>query len=140
MEIYVPDMYKKSIYVIDYKKLKESGIKCLLFDLDNTLVPYSVKKPTKKVKDLFKSLQEQGFKVIIFSNSGKKRLQPFKEELAVDVCPRAFKPSTKKFISIMKELKSPVSITLDRDVIDIIKENVRDGYGLELQCEVIYIK
>ena len=81
MEIYVPDMYKKSIYVIDYKKLKESGIKCLLFDLDNTLVPYSVKKPTQKVKDLFKSLQEQGFKVIIFSNSGKKRLQPFKEEI-----------------------------------------------------------
>ena len=25
-------------------------------------------------------------------------------------------------------------------LIDIIKEKVRDGYGLELQCEVIYIK
>ncbi|MDD6388499.1 MAG: YqeG family HAD IIIA-type phosphatase [Bacilli bacterium] len=126
MEIYVPDMYKKSIYVIDYKKLKESGIKCLLFDLDNTLVPYSVKKPTKKVKDLFKSLQEQGFKVIIFSNSGKKRLQPFKEELAVDVCPRAFKPSTKKFISIMKELKyneSEVAIIGDQMLTDIIGGN-----------------
>ena len=53
-----------------------------------------------------------GFKVIIFSNSGKKRLQPFKEELAVDVCPRAFKPSTKKFISIMKELKYQYQLML----------------------------
>ena len=53
MEIYVPDLYKKSIYDINYKKLKQSGIKCLLFDLDNTLIPYNEKLPTKKIKDLF---------------------------------------------------------------------------------------
>lgn len=126
MEKYVPDMYKKSIYVVDYKKLKESGIKCLLFDLDNTIVPYSVKKPPKKVKDLFKSLTQQGFKVIIFSNSGKKRLQPFKEELNVDVCPRAFKPSPKKFLSVMKELKyneSEIAILGDQMLTDIVGGN-----------------
>ena len=49
MENFVPDIYKESIYTIDYKKLKQSGIKCLLFDLDNTLVSYRDKLPTKKV-------------------------------------------------------------------------------------------
>ena len=43
MEQYVPDLYKKNIYIIDYNKLKTRGIKCLLFDLDNTLVPYNEK-------------------------------------------------------------------------------------------------
>ena len=37
MALYKPTMYKKNIFDIDYKKLKENGIKCLVFDLDNTL-------------------------------------------------------------------------------------------------------
>ena len=50
MELYVPDVYKKSIYDINYNLLKEKGIKCLLFDLDNTLVPYNIKEVNDKLK------------------------------------------------------------------------------------------
>ena len=32
----IPDMYQKDIFHINYKKLKKSGITCLIFDLDNT--------------------------------------------------------------------------------------------------------
>ena len=39
MEKYVPDIYQKSIYTINYDSLLSRGIKCLLFDLDNTLAP-----------------------------------------------------------------------------------------------------
>ena len=60
----VPDIYQKNIETINYKKLKDRGIKCLLFDLDNTLVPYHVKQPTKKLRDFFKTLKKQGFKII----------------------------------------------------------------------------
>ena len=49
LEKFVPDIYQKSIYDINYDTLKKRGIKCLIFDLDNTLVPVTVKKPTKKV-------------------------------------------------------------------------------------------
>lgn len=44
MEIYIPDLYQKSIYNINYDLLISRGIKCILFDLDNTLVPVTVKK------------------------------------------------------------------------------------------------
>ena len=37
MNLFRPNMYKKNIFEIDYNKLKEQGIKCLVFDLDNTL-------------------------------------------------------------------------------------------------------
>lgn len=101
MDLFIPDMYQKSIYTIDYKKLKKRGIKCLLFDLDNTLVPYSKDVPTTKVKDLFLKLEED-FKVIIMSNSGKTRLTPFKEQLNVDVAFSSCKPLKKKYKKIMK--------------------------------------
>jgi HAD superfamily phosphatase (TIGR01668 family) len=126
MEHYVPDIYKKSIYVIDYNKLKSNGIKCLLFDLDNTLVPYTEKVPSKKVKDLFKKLNDLGFRVLIFSNSGKKRLTPFKEQLSIDCCYRCWKPSPKKFLLVLKEYKynqSEVAIIGDQLLTDVVGGN-----------------
>ena len=126
MEKYVPDIYKKSIYTINYEKLKTRGIKCLLFDLDNTLVPYTDKVPSKKNKELFKKLKELGFKVIIFSNSGKKRLTPFKEGLDVDCCFRCLKPSPKKFNYVLEHYKfneSQVAIIGDQILTDIIGGN-----------------
>ena len=38
LELFKPDIYQKSILDINYKTLKEKGIKCIVFDLDNTLV------------------------------------------------------------------------------------------------------
>lgn len=101
MDIFIPDLYQKSIYDINYKKLKNSGIKCLLFDLDNTLVPYTTKEPSKKIKDLFQELSSD-FKVIIMSNSGKNRLRPFKEKLNVDVAYNSRKPLKKKYKKIFE--------------------------------------
>lgn len=101
MDKFVPDMYQKSIYDIDYKKLKKRGIKCLLFDLDNTIAPYSEDVPSQDVKELF-HLLESSFKVIIISNSPKKRLTPFKEILNVDTAYSSRKPFKKKYLKIMK--------------------------------------
>lgn len=126
MEKYIPDMYQQSIYTIDYQKLLDKGIKCLLFDLDNTLVPVTNRQPTKKVKDLFDDLKNKGFKVIIFSNSGRKRLKPFKEELNVDCCASACKPLKKKFLLILKEYHysiNEVAIIGDQILTDILGGN-----------------
>lgn len=99
---FVPDIYQKSVYDIDYKKLKKNGIKCLAFDLDNTLVPISIKKPTKKLKDFIDELKDMNFRILIVSNSHKKRVEPFKDILGLDSAYLAAKPLKKKFIKIMK--------------------------------------
>ena len=101
MDIFVPDMYYQSIYKINYAKLKKAKIKCLLFDLDNTVASYSKKEPDKKIMDLFTEL-ENDFKVIIMSNSNKKRLRPFKEKLNIDVAYSSRKPLKKKYKKILK--------------------------------------
>ena len=100
MDIFVPDIYQKSIYTINYKKLKKNGIKCLLFDLNNTLASYEVDYPDNKLRELIFEL-EKDFKVIIISNSSKKRVRPFKEKLNVDSAFSSKKPFKKKYKKIM---------------------------------------
>lgn len=126
MEKFIPDIYVKSIYYIDYDKLLERGIKCILFDLDNTLAPLSMKKPNKKLKDLIAKLKQMGFKVIIFSNNGKGRLKPFKDELEVDCAFNCHKPKSNKFDIILKDYKFNVSeivIVGDNIVTDVLGGN-----------------
>ena len=56
-----PDMYKKSIYDINYDKLKEMGKKYLFFDLDNTIISYQEKVPNEDSLKLFDYLKKKGF-------------------------------------------------------------------------------
>ena len=126
MNNFHPDIYQKSIYSIDYNKLKERGIKCLLFDLDNTCIPYKEKGPTDKLKKLFFKLEEKNFKVIILSNSPRKRLEVFKKELNVDCCAKAGKPRKKNFLKIIKLYDydlSEIAIIGDQIVTDIYGGN-----------------
>lgn len=37
---FFPDAYVASTYVIDFEKLYEEGIRAVIFDIDNTLVPH----------------------------------------------------------------------------------------------------
>ena len=98
---FLPDIYQKSVYKINYNKLRTLGIKCIIFDLDNTLSPISLDKPTKRLKDLFSQLKSMGFKCIILSNSGKKRVEAFKNSLAVDSGFSSRKPTNRKYIKVM---------------------------------------
>ena len=136
MEKYVPDIYQKSIYDINYDMLLSRGIKCLLFDLDNTIAPLKEKHPNDKVKQLFQELKDKGFKLIIFTNSPKMRAKPFKDELDVDCCSCARKPSPKKFLSVIKIYKfnfSEVAIIGDSMIDDIA-----GGNGVEITTILVH--
>lgn len=126
MDNFIPDMYQKSIYHINYDKLKEDGIKCLLFDLDNTCVPFKDKEPNKKLVNLFETLKDMDFKVIIFSNATKKRLTPFKNGLNVDCSASSRKPNSKKLLKVIKMFNydlSDVAIIGDQLYTDILGGN-----------------
>lgn len=126
LEKFIPDIYQKSIFTIDYKKLKLCGIKCIIFDVDNTIAPISTAKPSRKVKDLIERLKDLGFRVLIMSNASKKRLTPFKEMLEVDCSASSKKPLSKKFKKILKEYSlkvNEVAIVGDQLVTDVLGGN-----------------
>lgn len=127
LEKFIPDIYQKSIYTIDYKKLKNAGIKCILFDVDNTLVPSHIKKPTKKLKDLIERLKEMGFKIILLSNASKRRLKVFKDVLEVDCAAFSMKPLSRKYRKIMKEYKlqeNEIACIGDQLITDVLGGNI----------------
>ena len=97
VEKFMPDIYQKSIYYINYDKLYKKGVRCIIFDLDNTITPSYIKEPTKRLKKLFEELKDKGFKLIIMSNSPKYRIEPFKTYLGVDACAFSLKLATSSF-------------------------------------------
>lgn len=123
MEKFIPDIYQKNIYDIDYQKLKKKGIRCILFDLDNTLCPVKEDMPSKRLKELIAYL-ERDFKVIIISNSNKKRLIPFKEGLNIDVAASAKKPFKRKYLKIMEIYKFK-----EHEIVAIGDQLLTDIYG-----------
>ena len=129
VEKFMPDIYAKSIYYINYDKLYKKGVRCILFDLDNTISPCHTPKPTKRLKNLFDSLKEKGFKLIIFSNAPKHKVQPFKDYLEVDACAFALKPKKDKYEKILNKFKykpTEVAAIGDQLITDILGANNMD--------------
>ena len=129
IEKFMPDIYVKSIYYINYDKLYRKGIRCLLFDLDNTLTPCHTPKPTKRLKKLFDNLKEKGFKLIIISNAPKYKIQLVKDYLEVDACAFALKPKKDKYEKILEKYKyktSEVAAIGDQLITDILGANKMD--------------
>ena len=125
----MPDIYKKSIYYINYDKLYKKGVRCILFDMDNTITPPHVNKPTKRLKRLFDELKDKGFKLIIVSNAPKYRIEPFKNYLNVDACSFSLKPNKNKYEKIMSKFKykpNEIAAIGDQLITDIYGANKLD--------------
>ena len=128
-ESFMPDIYKKSIYYINYDKLYKKGVRCILFDMDNTITPPHVNKPTKRLKRLFDELKDKGFKLIIVSNAPKYRIEPFKNYLNVDACSFSLKPNKNKYEKIMSKFKykpNEIAAIGDQLITDIYGANKLD--------------
>ncbi len=126
MEKYVPDIYQKDIYTINYETLLSRGVKCLLFDLDNTIAPITESEPSNELTTLFDDLKKHDFKLIIFSNSPKFRVNKFQKLLKVDAVSSARKPSSKSFLAVIKKYQlafSEVAIIGDSVMDDIAGGN-----------------
>lgn len=132
MHIYVPDMYQKSIFTIDYKRLKEQGIKYLIFDLDNTIALVDEKKTPIKTKTLFDKLKRD-FIVLIISNNTKKRVKEYSEQLEVPFISMAMKPWTKGLMQIKKKYqcsKEEMCMIGDQIMTDILSGNLYKIYTI----------
>ena len=131
---YLPDMYKKNIFDINYLKLKDKGIKCLIFDLDNTLALIDSTKVEDKAKELIAKLKKD-FLIIIVSNSPKKRVSLFGKDLDVDYYPFALKPNIRTLKKIKSKYKlesSSIAIIGDQFITDM-------GYGYKGKITKIYV-
>lgn len=77
MKYFYPDVYIESAYKLDTELLLKRSIKVIIFDIDNTLVPYSVKDCPDETETFLKGLEEKGLIPCFVSNNGKERVERF---------------------------------------------------------------
>lgn len=83
------------VYTITPELLCELGVKGVVFDIDNTIAPYEIERPTEKMKEYFATLRNNGIKMAFVSNNKGPRVTIFNEGLGLYYVCKAGKPSPK---------------------------------------------
>ena len=86
-----------STYVIDFEGLYKEGVRGLIFDIDNTLVPHGA-PADERARALFKRLKSIGFRCCLISNNQKPRVEMFNKDIQVDYVYNAHKPSIRNYL------------------------------------------
>lgn len=105
LERFFPDIYVKSVYELPLEKLKEKGIKGLVFDIDNTVAPFDIAEPESDLIELFLFLRKQGFRLCILSNNNKTRVRLFAKNLKTLAVHKAGKPGVRKLKLALEKLE-----------------------------------
>jgi HAD superfamily phosphatase (TIGR01668 family) len=97
--MFIPDLYYKDVFSINYKLLKKMGIKVLLFDMDNTIrdINHTFKelkerKVREDVKELFKKLKKDFDIYIVSNNASPKKVMYYASYYDVGYITGAKKP------------------------------------------------
>lgn len=123
-----PSAYISSISDISLKKLKEQGIKMIICDLDNTLVPHYTKFPSKNAINFVEEAKKLNLIFVIISNNTKNRVRFFAEKLKLDdYIYNAKKPLTKYVKKMLEKYNISTDEALiigDMIVTDILLANI----------------
>jgi len=122
-----PDACIESIYSISPEGLKKIGIKGIILDIDNTLVPTYTTEANIKVKAFLDEMKKNGIKTAIVSNARQQRVEQFCRHLDVEYYYKALKPFRKgllKAVEGMGLLPREVAIAGDQLFTDILGGNL----------------
>ncbi|MFZ5651209.1 MAG: YqeG family HAD IIIA-type phosphatase [Bacillota bacterium] len=104
LKLLYPKMYVPSVICIDPGELYSRGIRCVLFDLDNTVVPRDKTELSPEVSAWIKTLGENGIKACVVSNNGPGRVGRVTGIEDIPAVCRAVKPRKHPFRKAMNVL------------------------------------
>lgn len=116
-----PKMYFRTIEDISVKALKKRGVKGLILDIDNTLVPPHAPEADDRAKRFVKRMEEE-FKICIVSNNIYERAEKFADSFPVDFICDGNKPAKKPFLLAIEKLKlepSEIAVIGDQIFTDV---------------------
>ena len=101
----IPRGVYPSVTQIRPEALAARGIRLVLADLDNTLVPYKETEPTRAVRTWKDALAAEGITLFLLSNSRKPgRAQNFAQALGVPFQGRSGKPRRRGYLQAMERM------------------------------------
>ncbi len=102
MSLLNPDLYYSSVHAVDLGALARSGVRALLLDLDNTLLPRDTNTVPEELKEWAAGLRESGFSVCLVSNNWHERVHHVASELGFDLVDKAVKPLPFAFLAALR--------------------------------------
>ena len=103
---YYPTDYVEDVFSINYEALYGSGIRGILFDIDNTLVPHG-KDSTPEVDALFQKIRETGLQVFLLSDNSRERIERFNRNIHAPFLEEAGKPDPAPYEEAIRRLGLP---------------------------------
>ncbi|MEE0840786.1 MAG: YqeG family HAD IIIA-type phosphatase [Acutalibacteraceae bacterium] len=103
-------MFKPSIKIhrvtdITADVLIQKNIKALILDVDNTLSTHHGMELVFGLEDWIRTMQNEGIRLLILSNSKERRVKPFAEKIGLDFCSLGLKPLPFGYMKAKKRLK-----------------------------------
>ena len=129
-----PKLVARDIYNIDFGKLRQRGIRALLVDIDDTLLPRGVNDISPQIFEWVMARKEEGFKLCLTSNSYHPiRVKYFGETLGVPAMPLSLKPLPFAFQRSLKEINARPEETAmigDQLFMDVLGANLLNIYSI----------
>ncbi len=91
----LPTMRVKSITGLTPELLQNKGIRLLMLDFDNTIVPYTTNTPTQEMESWLRMILQSDIRVCVVSNSKRDRVKIFCQKYGMDCITHAKKPFSK---------------------------------------------
>ena len=111
LERFYPNEYLESIDDIDFEMYYRQGIRGIISDIDNTLVPHGA-PADKHIIEVFERLHKMGMDTCLISNNQEPRVEPFAYAVDSKYIYNAHNPSTKNYVKAMELMGTDVTSTL----------------------------
>ena len=108
---FYPDEWVESVYAMPWETLAGQGIKGVIFDIDNTLVPHDA-PADERVLALMDRLSSLGFRIFLLSNNKEPRVSVFAEAVGLPYLSKAGKPGRSGYLRAMQEMGTTRSTTV----------------------------
>lgn len=105
----LPDLIAESLTDITPELLHSVGIRLLMLDFDNTIVPYTTDEPTAQMTRWLEEVPHSGIQLCIVSNSRRGRVPAFCAARKLDCITHARKPFPKGIRECLNRYGIPAS-------------------------------
>ena len=106
---FLPKLMTDALTDITPELLKQRGIRLLMLDFDNTIVPYTTSVPAEQMDRWLRDMLKTDITVCVVSNSRKARVQVFCKKYGMPCITHARKPFSKGIKECLAKFQIPGS-------------------------------
>jgi len=105
----LPKAVAHDITQLTEEYLTHQGIRLLMMDFDNTIVPYTTDIPTAEFLQWLERMKKTDIQLCVVSNSKRNRVKIFCQKYGIDCITHAKKPFSKGIRECLKRYRIPAS-------------------------------